>query len=638
MAYRDDLTAQPVAMPSPIQLVVVTVVLVAAVTLARGVFIPVAMAVLLSFVLNPLVHGLKRLRFGRIVSVLTAVSISVVMLAGLGLVIAKQVNDLARDLPRYEATLRQKVQDLRGLSVSGDALQKATETLSNLGNPANGAPKQTAADLANAAAAAAERANRSEPVELRSAGERPFDAVQRVLATVFTPLATAGVVLLLLISILLQQEDLRDRIIRLVGTRDLERTTRAMDDAAGRLSRYYLAQTIANAAYGAALAVGLLLIGVPNAVLWGITAGVLRFVPQLGGMLAAVLPLALAAAVDPGWTMVMATAALFIVAELVMSQLVEPRLRGRATGLSPLAGILAMVFWTWAWGPIGLVMATPLTVLLIVLGKHVESLDFLEVLLGAAPALTPVQTFYQRLLAANPEAAASQAELQLEERSFVAYADEIALPGLQLAQADFKRGTLNDARMTTVLRSAEALVEYLPATVPAAPVIVADEGEAPAATPIGSRALIVGGRTALDSAAGLMLARLLADDGVVATVLPANGVNATALAAIDGPIEAIAISYLDGAVAQTHARFLVRRLRRTLPNVPVVVCAWRDTAEDAPTVSASAGADAVVSTMRDAAAAIAGRKSPTAASAAVRQVALITSAGDVPDARITVGE
>ncbi len=303
-----------------------------------------------------------------------------------------------------------------------------------------------------------------------------------------------------------------------------------------------------------------------------------------------------------------------------------------------MAGILAMVFWTWAWGPIGLVMATPLTVLLIVLGKHVESLDFLEVLLGAAPALTPVQTFYQRLLAANPEAAASQAELQLEERSFVAYADEIALPGLQLAQADFKRGTLNDARMTTVLRSAEALVEYLPATVPSEPAIVADEGEAPATPPIGSRALIVGGRTVLDSAAGLMLARLLADDGVVATVLPANGVNASALAAIDGPIEAIAISYLDGAVAQTHARFLVRRLRRTLPNVPVVVCAWRESADDAPAVLASAGADAVVSTMRDAAAAISGRKPASAGSAAARQVALISSAGDVPDARITVGE
>jgi len=634
MAYRGDPTAQPVAMPSPIQLVVVTVVLVAAVTLARGVFIPVAMAVLLSFVLNPLVHGLKRLRFGRIVSVLTAVSISVVMLAGLGLVIAKQVNDLARDLPRYEATLRQKVQDLRGLPVSGDALQKATETLSKLGDPTDAAPTRTAAAIAEAA----ERANRSEPVEMRAAGERPFDALQRVLATVFTPLATAGVVLLLLISILLQQEDLRDRIIRLVGTRDLERTTRAMDDAAGRLSRYYLAQTIANAAYGGALAVGLLVIGVPNAVLWGITAGVLRFVPQLGGMLAAVLPLALAAAVDPGWTMVLATAGLFIVAELVMSQLVEPRLRGRATGLSPLAGILAMVFWSWAWGLIGLVMATPLTVLLIVLGKHVESLDFLEVLLGAAPALTPVQTFYQRLLAANPEAAASQAELQLEERSFVAYADEIALPGLQLAQADFKRGTLNDARMTTVLRSAEALVEYLPATVPAAPLIVADEGEAPVAPSIGSRALIVGGRTALDSAAGLMLARLLADDGVVATVLPANGVNATALAAIDGPIDAIAISYLDSAVAQTHARFLVRRLRRTLPNVPVVVCAWRDSSDDAPTVLASAGADAVVSTMRDAAAAIAGRKPASAGSAAAAKVAMISSAADLPDARIAVGQ
>jgi predicted PurR-regulated permease PerM len=607
MSHHDDTTAAPLVMPTAVQLIVVAVVLVAAVTLGRAVFITIALAVLLSFVLNPLVHRLKRLRFGRIASVLTAVSISFLLLAGLGVVIARQIGELARDLPRYEATLRQKVQDLRGLPVGGDSLQKATETLSNLGSSAEPPPAGTPAAIAAAAAA---RASRPQPVEIRSATEGPLEAFQRFLATVLTPLASGGVVVVLVVSILLQQEDLRDRIIRLVGTRDLERTTRAMDDAAGRLSRYYLAQTIANAAYGAALALGLLVIGVPNALLWGITAGVLRFVPQLGGLLAALLPLALAAAVDAGWTMVLATAALFIVAEIVMSQLVESRFRGRATGLSPLAGILAMMFWTWAWGPIGLVLATPLTVLLIVLGKHVDRLDFLEVLLGAAPALTPVQAFYQRLLAANPEAAASQAESQLEDCSFVEYADEIALPGLQLAQADFKRGTLNETRMTTVLRSTEVLVEYLPPPSLPAPTMTDTVGNQSQPVDVADHVLIVGGRTALDCAAGMVLARLLADDGITATVLPATSVNTNALSAIDAPINTIAISYLDSSVAETHARFLVRRLRRTLPNVPIVVCAWQDSAAGDVRATGTSGADSLVATMREAAAAIIAQKKP----------------------------
>jgi predicted PurR-regulated permease PerM len=287
-------------------IVVVAVAIVTAVTLGRNFFIPIALAVLLSFVLNPLAHGLKWMRLGRVAAVLITVLLAVSLLVSLGLVLARQVSELARDLPRYEQTLQDKIRALRGLPVTSGILEKASATLGKLGEELEPAAKveprakpELRAPSPGAIAAA------PIPVEIRLPTPRPIESFQRFLITALSPLATSGVVILLVICILLQREDLRDRVIRLIGARDLERTTRAMDDAAGRLSRFYLAQTIANAGYGTALAAGLFVIGVPNPVLWGIVASVLRFVPSLGGLLAAAVPVALAAAVDPGWTMVL---------------------------------------------------------------------------------------------------------------------------------------------------------------------------------------------------------------------------------------------------------------------------------------------------------------------------------------------
>ncbi len=582
--------------------------------------IPIALAVLLSFVLNPLAYILKRMRLGRIPAVLVTVLFAFGLIVALGLVLARQVNELARDLPKYEQTLQDKIHALRGLPVTSGILEKANATLGKLGaelEPAakvetRSGPELRPADQGPSGAAPI-------PVEIRLATPRPFESFQRFLITALSPLATGGVVILLVICILLQREDLRDRVIRLIGTRDLERTTRAMDDAAGRLSRFYLAQTIANAGYGGVLAVGLFVIGVPNPVLWGIVASLLRFVPSLGGLLAAAVPIALAAAVDQGWTMVLATVGLYAVAEVVMGQIVEPRFRGRSTGLSPLAGILAMMFWTWAWGPIGLIVATPLTVLLVVLGKHVDSLDFLEVLLGAAPALTPPQIFYQRLLASDAEEAATQAELQLKDRTLIAYADEIALPGLQLAHADLKRGTLTATRAARMLIALEQMIDYLPDPVPSD---VAAEGDAamlpghgaaigvssrsiaetttPEAEPVPrSGVLVIGGRTVLDQAAGTVLARVLLEQGQLATTLAASQFTAARLRSTAEPIRAVAVSYLDRAVAQSHGRFLERRIRRSLPDATIVFCVWE--ADPSPSAHGTAEpAGMVATTMRDA--------------------------------------
>jgi predicted PurR-regulated permease PerM len=571
-----------------VQVLIIAGAIVTALTVGRSFFIPIALAVLLSFVLNPFAQRLKRMRLGRVPSVLIAVMFAFGLIVGLGMVLARQVTELAQDLPRYEQTLREKVQALRGLPVTTDLLEKATTTLGKLGEELDPATKPEASgNSALKPTQTSPYGSAPIPVEIKLPTPRPFESFQRFLITALSPLATGGVVILLVICILLQREDLRDRVIRLIGARDLERTTRAMDDAAGRLSRFYLAQTIANACYGTALAVGLFAIGVPNPVLWGIVAAVLRFVPSLGGLLAAAVPIALAAAVDPGWTMVVATVSLYLVAELLMGQVVEPRFRGRSTGLSPLAGILALMFWTWAWGPIGLIVATPLTVLLVVLGKHVDSLDFLEVLLGAAPALTPDQIFYQRLLASDPSEAANQAELQLKDRTIMAYGDEIALPGLRLAQDDLTRGTLTAIRAARILNSLEQMIDFLPeppdepsqTDIAAAPDALQDHqslNDREPATPQAHRpdVLIIAGRTDLDQAAGLILARVLLEHGQPATTISATQATAARLRSSEEPVGVIALSYMDRAAALSHARFLERRIRRYLPKVQIVLCIW----------------------------------------------------------------
>jgi predicted PurR-regulated permease PerM len=597
-----------------VEFLIVAAAIVTALMVGRDFFIPIAIAVLLSFVLNPLAHALKRLHLGKVASVLITVFAAFSLIVSLGFVIARQVNELANDLPRYESTLRDKVRALRGLPVTSGVLEKATQTLGKLGDELElAATGQSVEKPSSLAIGAKSGSTRPIPVEIRLPTPRPFESFQRFLVTALSPLATSGIVILLVICILLQREDLRDRVIRLIGARDLERTTRAMDDAAGRLSQFYLAQTIANAFYGAALALGLFLIGVPNPILWGIVASVLRFVPTLGGLLAAAVPIALAATVDQGWTMVLATVALYALAEIVMGQIIEPRFRGRSTGLSPLAGILAMMFWTWAWGPIGLIVATPLTVLLVVLGKHVDRLDFLEVLLGAAPALTPAQIFYQRLLAGDPEEAASQAELQLADRTMLAYADEIALPGLRLAQADLQRGTVTAVRAATIKDSLDQLIEYLPE--PEATDMPSPEGNigdvaVGGADPIQPveptqprpSVLIIGARTALDQAAGAVLARVLFEQGQAATVIATHEATVGRLQSSIEPIDRIAVSYLNSAGALSHARFLQRRIRRSRPNVPIILCVWDDVnlAPSVTTVAGGAPADQIAMTMSEA--------------------------------------
>jgi hypothetical protein len=426
-------------------------------------------------------------------------------------------------------------------------------------------------------------------------------------------LAATGVVIVFVIFFLLQREDLRDRFIRLTGSADLRRTTEALDDAARRLSRYLLMQTAINVTFGLLIGAGLWFIGVPNPVLWGVLAMLLRFVPYIGPVIAAIFPAALALAVEPGWSMLLWTAGLFLVIEPIIGQIVEPFLYGHSTGLSAVAVVVAAVFWTWLWGPIGLLLSTPLTLCLVVLGRHVARLEFLDVVLGNEPALTLEENFYQRLLANDPDEAAHQAEAFLKDKPLSAYYDTVALKGLALAQLDVNRGELDHERRAQIKEAVDGVIDDLSdhddawltnvdesKAVESMPPTPSQPDLAPALPP--TPVMCIAGRGSLDEAAAAMLAQLIAKHGLGARVVPSEAVSAANLPRLDTTDTRMAcLSYLEPG-GFTNARYLIRRLRRKLPRAQIVVGFWTLTEEDATRRNALAetGADLIVTSLRQA--------------------------------------
>lgn len=390
--------------------------------------------------------------------------ISVVLLAfmvifAVGSVIATQMTDLAGDLPRYETNMRTKIASLRGNATTNSTLERAADVLKDLGKEIN-QPKDRPQSpfAARSGSPSAGQDARPIPVEVRQPPPTALESIAALISPLLHPLMTTGVVVIFVIFTLLHREDLRNRLIKLAGSHDLQKTTAALDDAARRLSRLFLTQLALNASIGLAIGSVLWCIGIPGAVLWGILAGVLRFVPYIGTFVSAAFPLALALAVDPGWSLLLWTAALFFVVEPLAGQMIEPRLYGRSTGLSPLAVVLSATFWTALWGPLGLILATPLTVCLVVLGRHVEGLKFLDVMFGDRPALSPPEIFYQRMLADDPAEALDKAEQFLKEKPLSAYYDEVALKGLRLAQVDLDRKMLDAVH---VQRVRDAVIELV---------------------------------------------------------------------------------------------------------------------------------------------------------------------------------
>jgi predicted PurR-regulated permease PerM len=556
-----------------------------------------------------------------LIATLTAVGIIV----ALGTVIGSQVAQLATDVPRYQATIREKVAALRAGTIG-----QASDIMKDLGREIQRATEEAPGPPAVTAPARPEQ--RPLPVEVREPDPTPLQLAQQILLPVLKPLATTGIVFVIVVFILIQRQDLRDRLIRLFGSKDLHRTTIAMDDAARRLSRYFLAQLALNGAFGVLVAAGLWLIGVPSPVLWGIFAALMRFVPYVGGFIAAAGPIALAAAVDPGWSMALWTVALFLISEPLMGHVVEPLVYGQGTGLSPFAIVVSAIFWTWLWGPVGLVLATPLTVCLVVLGRHVERLEFLDVLLGDRPALTPVENFYQRMLANDPDEALEHAEQLLKERSLSSYYDEVALKALQLAAADAGRGVLTTEQVEAIKEASTGLVSDLaehddvdpaPAKAeddpgaatlsekmlpkePALPEIAPPPYELPEEWRGEAPVLCIAGRGPLDEAPAAMLAQLLGKHGLDARAMPHEAVSRSNILGFEAEgVTMICISYLDISGNPAHLRYLLRRLRQRVPDACFLVGLWPgdDAVLRDEKLRTAIGADYYVTSLREAVAA-----------------------------------
>jgi hypothetical protein len=329
------------------------------------------------------------------------------------------------------------------------------------------------------------------------------------------------------------------------------------------------------------VAIGLWFIGVPSPFLCGALAALMRFVPYVGAFIAAAVPILLAAAVAPSWTMMLEVAALFIIVEPIVGQVVEPLLYGHSTGISPIAVVVSATFWTWLWGPVGLLLSTPLTVCLVVLGRHVERLAFLDVLLGDAPALTPVESFYQRMLAADSSEVAEQAEEFMKERPLADYYDEIALEALLMAQADVKRGALEPARQAKIRETIDELVEDLQDDEPA-PSADREEAAERQAPPAELSVICIGGRTPLDEAAAALFVHLLhGEEGIAPRVEPASALTPAGLLRLDAAeANVICLSYLDSEAGHAQVRYAVRRVRRRFPQAVILTCFW--TADEAP--------------------------------------------------------
>ena len=614
---------------------VIAAIAVAALYFGRELFVPLALAILLSFILAPIAVTLRRWHVGRVLSVVLSVLLAMAIFATLGTVVTMQVTRLAGELPRYEYTIRDKVQRVQGAFSRTGLVENASTVLKGV-NKELEKPAEDEKTKSQGSTTKTEEPPKPMPVEVHQPPPTAVESLNNFIGPLLKPLTVAGIVLVFVVFILLQREDLRDRTIRLFGARDLQRSTAALNDAAYRLSRYFLTQLALNTVFGTVVAIGLFVIGVPNAMLWGIVAALMRFVPYVGGFIAAGGPALLAIAVDPGWSMAVSTLALFAVAEPFMGQVVEPWVYGHSTGVSSLAIIVAAMFWTLLWGPVGLLLSTPLTVCLVVLGRHVDQLQFLDVLLGDRPALAPEQTFYQRLLAGDPIEIADQAEASLQSKSLLEYYDDVALKGLVLAQKDVKDGLLDAAGQAGIIHTIGHVIEDLdehpdapppePAAVPVAdeeeeggpkskespvpPVLQPDElargwdREAPV--------LCVAGTNELDEAAAAILAQLLRKRGIGARVISwkegqllpieRNELRAARL---------ICLSLLDPS-ATNAARYLAKRVRRQTDAI-ILIGLWSARPDRANGGAAKGlGADRIATSFKQALAEIvdAARKRP----------------------------
>lgn len=518
---------------------------------------PLALAVLFSLVLTPPVAFLERLKLPRILAIFVVVVILAGLIGFLGWKAGQQFVDLTRQLPTYRQTLQDKIHALKGSN--SQTLDKASATIQGLSKeigaaapgpaPASGAKKTSAALVSPQA------------VEVQQPA-KPLEAVAKLL----DPLATAGVFIIFTIFILAGREDLRNRLIHLAGGGRLNAMTQALDEATQRINRYLLLQLAVNSGYGLAIFTALHFIGIPNASLWGVTAAILRFLPYLGPPMAALMPIALSLAVFPGWLHALATAGLFVALELIVANVVEPLVYGAHLGLAPLAILVAAVFWTLIWGIPGLVLSTPLTVCLLVMGRYVPSLSFLNVLLGDEPVLPPHAQYYQRLLAADQNEAQQVLEQYLKDKNPEELYSSVVIPALRLAEQDRHRNELDEDSQNFIHQSIREMIEEVANDVPEQP---HTSGEETGSLDV----LCIPARDDADDIVAMLLAQLLERQGHRAASIPI-GTTAEMLSQVaESNPGVVCISALP-PFAVYHARALYAKLRVRFPKLHLIICLW----------------------------------------------------------------
>lgn len=595
------------SIPTAFTLVGVTAVL----YLGREVFLPLAVAFLLTFALAPIVSALRRRSLPKIPAVVLTVGLAFMAIGLFSFVVATQVTTLAQNIPTYQTNILEKVRSLKEMGANGGIIERLSGAVERVGAELERSTQQPSAPTPES------EQREPLPVEIVTR-QTTIDTLKNVIVPLASPFATGGLIIVVVIFMLLEREDLRDRFIRLVGYSDLHRTTEALQDAGKRVGRYLLMQLVVNTSYAIPVAIGLWLIGIPNAPLWGLLGLVLRFVPYIGPAIAMMLPLLLALAIAPGWSLVLWTAALFIVMELIINNIIEPWLYGSRTGLSPLAIIVSAIFWTWLWGPLGLILSTPLTVCLVVLGRHVPQFAFLDVLLGNEPVLEPHTRLYQRLLAGDPDEATDNAEEFLETRYLVDYYDRIGIPALLLGEQDRQRGVMSDEQRRKLAASARALVSNLEEvaqeeedeeedspSVKDEPDLLGEEEEVSETPDLpdgeGKTLICLGGRGEIDDAAAAMLAQVLEVQGAVAATASFTALEPGNRNLLDLSNTDVAIVTFLNSKSVVHARYTVRRLKRAKRGLVVgVLFPKTDDDEEVLPQAEAINADFIVASIADA--------------------------------------
>ena len=535
--------------------------------------IPIALAVMITFLLSRLVSRLERW-IGRIAAVLIVVAMLFGFIGGTGWLLTRQLIDLAAKLPDYQANIDSKLRSIR--LPTGGAFSRFTHSVDELQKHLPNVTDAPAGstDLVPATAPRGPAPGATPlPVRIVSAQSRVPAFLSAAAAGVLGPLGTAGLVLLLVIFMLLKREDLRGRMVRLIGQGRISATSRAMDDAGKRVARYLSMQFLVNVTFGACISLGLYFIGVPNAILWGAFAAIMRFIPYVGAWVAAAVPLLLSFAVSTSWLAPSLVLALFVSLELVNANILEPWLYGASTGVSSLALILAAVFWTWLWGPVGLLLSTPLTVCLAVMGRHVPKLQFLSVLLSEEQALAPHEEIYYRLLRLGLSEGSALAEEFVKTNSLTSLYDSVLLPVITMAEVDAQREQLDTEQRAAIHQHLHDIVEDFGTLPPTTTKPESDKTEAPTPAPAVS-VLCVPARAYRDELGGAMLTQLLLQQGFRAeNISAALSVNEVIELAGKRELEAICVSVVAPST-HIHARFVCAKLRAALPEAKIVVGIW----------------------------------------------------------------